>query len=119
MLYFGTLNSIVNGDNMTKSDLVARIADIYPYMSIRNIEQIVSIILGSIVDALKNGNRVELRGFGSFSIRERCSSEGRNPRTGEKVFVNEKKVPFFKAGKQLKDMVNSCEVENNSYELAD
>jgi integration host factor subunit beta len=91
---------------MTKSDLVTRISAIYPYMNVRNVEKVVSIIIDSIVDTLKNGGRVELRGFGSFSVRERQASKGRNPRTGEKVFIEQKRVPFFKAGRQLKDMIN-------------
>jgi integration host factor subunit beta len=91
---------------MTKSDLISRISEIYPYMNIRNIDSVVSIVIGKIVEALKDGKRVELRGFGSFSIKEREESERRNPRTGEKVFVCSKRVPFFKAGKQLKDLVN-------------
>ena len=91
---------------MTRSDLVARVSEIYPYMSVKNVDRIVSIVIDSIVEALKNGNRVELRGFGSFSVRERESSEARNPRTGEKVLIGKKKVPFFKAGKQLKALIN-------------
>ncbi|MDR2158035.1 MAG: integration host factor subunit beta [Holosporaceae bacterium] len=95
---------------MTRSDLVARISEIYPYMHISHVEKVVSIVMDSIMDTIKDGRRVELRGFGSFSIRKREKSEGRNPRTGEKVIVEEKKVPFFKAGRQLKDMVNGREV---------
>ncbi|MCR5225515.1 MAG: integration host factor subunit beta [Alphaproteobacteria bacterium] len=91
---------------MTRSDLVARVSEIYPYMSMKNVDRIVSIVINCITEALKNGHRVELRGFGSFSIRERESTEGRNPRTGEKVIIEKKKVPFFKAGKQLKDLIN-------------
>jgi integration host factor subunit beta len=91
---------------MTRSDLVARISEIYPYMHVRNVEKVVSIVIDSIVNTLKKGGRVELRGFGSFSIRKRKKMEARNPKTGEKVIIDEKKVPFFKAGIQLKDMVN-------------
>lgn len=91
---------------MTRSDLIIRISEIYPYMNIRNVDRVISIIIGKIVDALKEGKRVELRGFGSFSIKEREGSERRNPRTGEKVYIKAKKVPYFKAGKQLKDLVN-------------
>jgi integration host factor subunit beta len=92
---------------MTKSDLTAKIAELCPYMTIRNADRIVSIVVNSIVTSLKNGARVELRGFGSFCVRERKSMEGRNPRTGEKVVIDKKYVPFFKAGKPLKEMVNS------------
>ncbi|MDR2766166.1 MAG: integration host factor subunit beta [Holosporaceae bacterium] len=92
---------------MTKSDLVNRVSAVYPYMSVRNVDRIVAIIIGSMVDVLKNGGRIELRGFGSFSIRERDQTEGRNPRTGEKVTIKPKRVPFFRAGKQLKDLINN------------
>lgn len=91
---------------MTKSDLINRISTVYPYMSIRNVDKVVSIVIDSIVDALKDGGRVELRGFGAFSIRNREKTEGRNPKTGEKVIVKAKKMPFFRPGKQLKDLVN-------------
>jgi integration host factor subunit beta len=91
---------------MTKSDLVEKISSIYPYMHVRNVERVIVIITDKIAEALADGNRVELRGFGSFSVRERKETEGRNPKTGEKVMIEKKKNPFFKAGKQLKDMIN-------------
>ncbi|MDR1375227.1 MAG: integration host factor subunit beta [Holosporaceae bacterium] len=91
---------------MTKSDLVERISSIYPYMSVRNVDKVVSIVIESIVNTLKNGGRIELRGFGAFSVRDRGKTEGRNPRTGEKVIIEAKKVPFFRPGKQLKDLIN-------------
>jgi integration host factor subunit beta len=79
-------------------------------MNVRDIERIVAIIVERIAESLREGGRVELRGFGSFSIRERRKTVGRNPRTNEKVLVGEKRVPYFKAGKQLKDLVNGREV---------
>jgi integration host factor subunit beta len=91
---------------MTKSDLIDRISAIYPYMSVRNVDKVVSIVIDSIVNALRDGGRIELRGFGAFSVRDRRESEGRNPKTGEKVTIRAKRVPFFRAGKQLKDLVN-------------
>jgi integration host factor subunit beta len=91
---------------MTKSDLIEKISSIYPYMHTRNIETVVSIITNKIAESLAGGNRVELRGFGSFSVRERKETEGRNPKTGGKVSIERKKIPFFKAGKHLKDMIN-------------
>jgi len=91
---------------MTRSDLILRISEIYPYMNIRNVDKVVSIIIGKMVEALKDGKRVEPRGFGSFSVKERDSSERRNPKTGEKLIIEPKKVPYFKAGKQLKDLIN-------------
>ncbi|MDR2682062.1 MAG: integration host factor subunit beta [Holosporaceae bacterium] len=99
---------------MTKSDLIEKISEIYPYMNIKNVEKVISIVIGEMIEALKSGRRVELRGFGAFSIRYRKESLGRNPRTGEKVLVKEKKVPFFKAGKHLKDMINGVAVSVDS-----
>lgn len=98
---------------MTKSDLVAKISEVYPYMNPKNIDRVVEIIFESIVDALRDGRRVELRGFGSFAVRDRKAIVGRNPRTGESVNVAAKKVPFFKAGKQLKDLLNGRSVAEN------
>ena len=91
---------------MTKSDLVARIAKIYPYMNVSNVDRVVSIIIGKMIETLKEGSRIELRGFGSFVVRVRAGTEKRNPKTGDKVYVKTKKVPYFKAGKQLKDLLN-------------
>ena len=97
---------------MTKSDLLSRVAAVYPYIHMKNVDRVVSIIIESIVDSLKSGGRVELRGFGTFSVRQREEGVGRNPRTGELVKIAPKKVPFFKAGKQLKDFINDIEEEN-------
>ena len=80
---------------MIKSELVARIAAQNPHLYQRDIENIVNTILGTVVDAMKSGDRVELRGFGAFSVKSRPARTGRNPRTGEKVPVSEKFVPFF------------------------
>ncbi len=91
---------------MTKSDLISRVSVTYPYMNLKNIDKVLSIIFDSITEKLKEGGRVELRDFGSFSVRYRAESEGRNPRNGEKVIVKAKRVPFFRAGKRLKDLVN-------------
>ena len=95
---------------MTRSDLVARISAIYPYMSTKNVDKVISIIMDTIVNQLKNGGRIELRDFGVFSVRERKQIEGRNPKSGEKVIVQAKRVPFFKAGKRLKDLINGKEL---------
>lgn len=91
---------------MTKADLIVRISEIYPYMSVKNVDRVVSIVVDKIEKALKDNRRVELRGFGTFGVKNREASKRRNPRTGEKVFINAKKVPYFKAGKQLKDLIN-------------
>lgn len=98
---------------MTKADLIMKISEIYPYMSIRNVDRVVSIVIESIVDALKDGRRVELRGFGSFWVKTRPAAQRRNPRTGEKVSVKERRVPFFKAGKQLKEVINGRDLLSN------
>ena len=92
---------------MTKSELIIRLADKNPHLFQRDIERIVSTILDEISTALSKGNRVELRGFGAFSVKNRDSRVGRNPRTGETVFVTRKSVPFFKAGKDLRVRLNT------------
>lgn len=91
---------------MTKSDLILRLAELYPHLLQRDIERIVGTVFDEISNALARGNRVELRGFGAFSIKQREARQGRNPRTGEAVAVEEKYVPFFKTGKQLRDRLN-------------
>lgn len=92
---------------MTKSELIQRLADQNPNLFRRDIERIVSTIFDEISDALHRGGRVELRGFGAFSIKERAERVGRNPRTGNSVNVEKKYVPFFKAGKDLRDRLNA------------
>jgi integration host factor subunit beta len=91
---------------MTKSELVARIAEMNPQLYQRDVERIVSTIFEEITAALSRGDRVELRGFGAFSVKERNARVGRNPRTGASVKVDAKSVPFFKTGKQLRDLIN-------------
>ena len=92
---------------MTKSELIIRLADKNPHLFQRDIERIVSTVLDEISTALSKGDRVELRGFGAFSVKNRDSRVGRNPRTGETVFVTRKSVPFFKAGKDLRVRLNT------------
>lgn len=91
---------------MIKSELVQTIAHRNPHLFQRDIENIVNAIFDGITDALAEGNRVELRGFGAFSVKNRPARVGRNPRTGESVEVDEKWVPFFKAGKELRERMN-------------
>jgi integration host factor subunit beta len=91
---------------MTKSELILRLAELNPGLYQRDIERIVSTVFDEISAALARGDRVELRGFGAFSVKERAARIGRNPRTGASVQVAEKHLPFFKSGKQLRDMVN-------------
>jgi integration host factor subunit beta len=91
---------------MTKSELVNKLGEQFSDLSSREIEKAVDVIFGEIGNALGKGNRVELRGFGAFSVRHRAKRLGRNPRTGSKVEVAAKYVPFFKAGKGLRDRLN-------------
>jgi integration host factor subunit beta len=91
---------------MTKSELILRLAELNPNLYHRDIERIVNCFFDTITDALAEGKRVELRGFGAFSVRHRDARQGRNPRTGEPVDVNEKKVPFFKMGKSMLERLN-------------
>jgi integration host factor subunit beta len=91
---------------MTKSELIAGLSEANPHLLSRDVETIVTTIFNEITGALSRGERVELRGFGAFTIKRRNARTGRNPRTGEAVPVDEKVVPFFKAGKELRDRVN-------------
>ncbi len=91
---------------MTKSELIAELASANPHLLSRDIELIVSTVFDEIIAALSRGARVELRGFGAFTVKRRDARTGRNPRTGESVAVDQKMVPFFKAGKELRERVN-------------
>lgn len=91
---------------MTKSELIARLAAQNPTLYHRDLELLVNTVFETIVQALENGDRVELRGFGAFSVRERNPRIGRNPRTGESVSVAAKRVPFFKMGKGMRERLN-------------
>ena len=91
---------------MTRSELIARIAQKNPHLYQRDVERIVTTIFDEIATALARGDRVELRGFGAFSVKHRDARVGRNPRTGESVDVAEKAIPFFKTGKQLRERLN-------------
>ncbi len=90
---------------MTKSDLIEKVAA-QLNLPKGKAELIINCIFDSMEDSLKNGNRIEIRGFGSFEIRRYKAYEGRNPRTGDPVGVNPKRLPFFKVGKELKERVN-------------
>ncbi|WP_119677341.1 integration host factor subunit beta [Indioceanicola profundi] len=92
---------------MTKSELILRLAERNPHLYQRDVEKIVTTIFEEITEALARGDRVELRGFGAFSVKRRDARVGRNPRTGASVDVEEKAVPFFKTGKQLRERLNA------------
>ena len=91
---------------MIKSELVDQIAEQNPHLYHRDVERIVNAVLDEIVRAMSEGDRVELRGFGAFSVKSRQARTGRNPRTGSAVDVSAKRVPFFKTGKELRDRLN-------------
>ena len=94
---------------MIKSELVKRIAGQNPHLYQRDVENIVSAILNEISAALARGDRVELRGFGAFSVRRRPARTGRNPRTGAHVSVERKSMPFFKTGKEMRERLNRAD----------
>lgn len=105
-----------NGDGadaagvMTKAELVDEVARVVQ-LTKKQAETIVNIVFDSIVDSLRAGQKIELRGFGSFRLRSRKSRTGRNPKTGEKVEVPSKKIPYFKPGKELKELINKAMAE--------
>jgi integration host factor subunit beta len=92
---------------MIKSELIAALAAENPHLTQRDVERVVSVIFERVIQALEQGGRVELRGFGAFSVRSRPARSGRNPRTGESVEVPAKHVPFFKSGKELRARLNA------------
>jgi len=101
---------------MTKSELIERIAAVQTQLSVKDVELAVKMVLDHMTDALAEGDRIEIRGFGSFSLHYREARSGRNPKTGERVELASKFVPHFKPGKELKDRVNlgmSVELEMN------
>ena len=95
---------------MIKSELIQKIANANPHLFHRDIEKIVNVLFDEIVAAMARGDRVELRGFGAFTVKHRSPRTGRNPRTGTTVSVGEKFVPFFKTGKELRERLNQTPV---------
>ena len=91
---------------MIKSELIQKIAERNPHLYHRDVERIVNAILNEVIRTLASGDRVELRGFGAFSVKSREARLGRNPRTGAAVDVSAKRVPFFKTGKELRERLN-------------
>jgi integration host factor subunit beta len=94
---------------MIKSELIQIISQDYPHLFHRDIERIVNTVFDEVAEALAHGDRVELRGFGAFSVKSRSARVGRNPRTGELVQVPKKYVPFFKTGKDLRARLNGSD----------
>ncbi|MBX9575577.1 MAG: integration host factor subunit beta [Caulobacteraceae bacterium] len=92
---------------MIKSELIEKLAAENRHLTHGEVERVVNVILGGMTDALAEGGRVEIRGFGAFSVRDRPARAGRNPRTGEAVDVPAKSVPFFKSGKELRERLNA------------
>ena len=95
---------------MIRSELVQKLCQDFPDLTQREVESVVSAVFDSITDQLSQGGRVELRGFGAFSTRKRDARLGRNPRTGESVQVDAKRVPYFKPGKEMRERLNINEV---------
>ena len=91
---------------MLRSELIQRLAEENPTLKVREVEKIVDVIFDEIAAALERGDRVELRGFGAFSVKHRPARTGRNPRTGAHVSVDRKSVPFFKTGKEMRERLN-------------
>lgn len=92
---------------MTRSELIAALAADHPHLTVADVERIVAAMFDEMTAALARGGRIELRGFGAFSVKRRQARAGRNPRTGETVSDTEKTVPFFRAGRELREMVNA------------
>ena len=101
---------------MTKSELIESLAKKQPYLALKDVELAVKCVIEKMNQALSSGERIEIRGFGSFSLHKRPPRTGRNPKTGESVNLAEKHVPHFKPGKELRDRVDSA---SHKYEIAD
>ena len=99
---------------MIRSELIAKIAEENPHLYQRDVERIVGVVFDRIIDAMAQGNRVELRGFGAFSVKRRDARSGRNPRTGEAVSVCEKVIPVFKTGKDMRKRLNLDATESDA-----
>ena len=99
---------------MTKSDLIERVALRVPHISKKDTETVVNTIFDSMTESLKRGDRIEIRGFGSFQVKIREAREGRNPKTGEEVRIPAKRTPFFKVGKELKERIEERRREDTS-----
>ena len=103
-------NLAIRGDAMIRSELVQKLCTDFPDLTQAEVENVVTALFDSITEQLAEGGRVELRGFGAFSTRQRDARQGRNPRTGEAVAIDAKRVPYFKPGKEMRDRLNLGEV---------
>jgi len=99
---------------MTKSELITRLANRFPQLVAKDADYAVKMILDEMTTSLARGDRIEIRGFGSFSLNHRPPRVGRNPKSGEKVMVPEKRVPHFKAGKELRERVDQALATENA-----
>lgn len=106
IVYGGSVVEQGSNGSMTKSELIERIAARQPQLSVKDVELAVKTVLEDMSESLANGGRIEIRGFGSFSLHFRAPRTGRNPKTGESVELQGKYVPHFKPGKELRDRVN-------------
>ncbi len=91
---------------MKKSELIERLAEKFPHIAKNDVEKIVNGIIEKMIDALNNNDRIEIRGFGSLFVKTRRGREARNPKTGKRLTIESKRIPFFKAGKELKELIN-------------
>ncbi len=103
---------------MTKSELIALLASRFPQFALRDVDLAVNVLLDSMTESLVNGQRIEIRGFGSFTVTTRAARLGRNPRSGETVHVPAKRVPHFKAGKELRERVDATFVAEQKKQQA-
>jgi integration host factor beta subunit len=104
---------------MTKSGLIESVAEKTPHISKKDTEVVVNTIFDAMTDALRRGERIEIRGFGSFQVKVREARDGRNPKTGEMVNIPAKRTPFFKVGKELKEMVDRTDPRTPSSDSED
>ena len=107
------------GDRMTKSGLIEEVAKRTPHISKKDTEVVVNTIFDAMIEALRAGDRIEIRGFGSFQVKIREARDGRNPKTGEPVHISAKRTPFFKVGKELKEMVDSSPAQGDASAAAE
>jgi integration host factor subunit beta len=92
---------------MTKSELIEKIKLKYPYLSTKELKKVVDAIFNQLSESLANNDRIEIRGFGTFSIRERAGMNIKNPRTNESIYVGKRRIVYFRMGKEFKQMINA------------